>query len=485
MCSSFSLCINLALLTLFLFVSAEATNHHNLLQNSNFGVHNTQAQRFIRGLNLSTRFDANIVDDDPLDNASEIVEKAFRFPLLRPNNVTNLGHHAGYIRLPNTKGLARMFYYLFEARQNKAKAPVVVWLTGGPGCSGSIALFYENGPFKLTKNLSLVCNQYGWDQVANILFVDQPLGTGFSYSTKETDIPTTSEKAAVHFYDFLQAFFGNHPEYVKNDFYITGESYAGHYIPAFAARVQHGNKNKQGLHINLKGMAIGNGWTNSEVQTATYPDYAIKMNLINQSQYNYLKNSLVSSCLWEVENACEFPRIYDITLCVYITPLQYYDIHKKCKKSNLCYDYSRMEHFLNQKSVKKALGVDVRIEFASCSGAVGDAMLGDGMRNLAVYIPDLLEDGIKLLIYAGEYDLICNWLGNSQWLHEMKWSGQKDFNAIAYVPFMVGRVEAGLQKNHGNLTFLKVHKAGHMVPMDQPKAALEMLARWMQGHSPL
>ncbi|GFQ00208.1 serine carboxypeptidase-like 49 [Phtheirospermum japonicum] len=302
MCSSFSLYINLALLTLFLFVSSEATNHHNLLQNSKLGTHNTQAQRFARGLNLSTRLDANIANYDPLDNESEIVEKAFRFPLL--SNVTNLGHHAGYIRLPNTKGLARMFYYFFEARQDKAKAPVVVWLSGGPGCSSSIALFYENGPFKLTDKLSLVCNQYGWDRVANILFVDQPIGTGFSYTTKETDIPTTSEEAAVHFYDFIQAFFGNHPEYVKNDFYITGESYAGHYIPAFAAQVLHGNKNKTGLHINLKGMAIGNGWTNSEVQYATYPDYAIQMKLINQSQYKYLKDSLVPNCLREAENAC-------------------------------------------------------------------------------------------------------------------------------------------------------------------------------------
>ncbi|GFQ00205.1 serine carboxypeptidase-like 47 [Phtheirospermum japonicum] len=313
MCSSLSPYINLALLTLFLFVSAEATNHHNLLQNSKLGIHNTQAQRFARGLNLSTRLDANIVNYEPLDNESEIVEKAFRFPLLGGNceavdsdgpNVTNLGHHAGYIRLPNTKGLARMFYYFFESRKNDANAPVVVWLSGGPGCSSSIALFYENGPFKLTDKLSLVWNDYGWDNVANILFVDQPIGTGFSYSTEITDIPTTSEKAAVHFYDFLQVFFGLHPEYVKNDFYITGESYAGHYIPAFAAQVQYGNKNKQGLHINLKGMAIGNGWTNSEVQYATYPDYAIQMKLINQSQYNYLKDPLVRNCLREAENVC-------------------------------------------------------------------------------------------------------------------------------------------------------------------------------------
>jgi len=89
--------------------------------------------------------------------------------------------------------------------------------------------------------------------------------------------------------------------------------------------------------------------------------------------------------------------------------LQYYDIRKKCEGS-LCYDFSNMEKFLNQKSVRDSLGVG-KIHFVSCSTEVYMALLVDWMRNLEVGIPALLEDGINLLIYAGEYDLICNWLG--------------------------------------------------------------------------
>lgn len=93
--------------------------------------------------------------------------------------------------------------------------------------------------------------------------------------------------------------------------------------------------------------------------------------------------------------------------------VQYYDIRKKCD-GNLCYDFSNMEKFLNQGSVRKALGVG-DIDFVSCSSTVYQAMLVDWMRNLEVGIPALLEDGINLLVYAGEYDLICNWLG--KYLH--------------------------------------------------------------------
>jgi serine carboxypeptidase-like clade 4 len=98
--------------------------------------------------------------------------------------------------------------------------------------------------------------------------------------------------------------------------------------------------------------------------------------------------------------------------------LQYYDVRKKCE-GDLCYDFSNMETFLNQKSVRDSLGVGDR-EFVSCSSEVYEAMLVDWMRNLEVGIPALLEDGIKLLVYAGEYDLICNWLGKASFVQKMK-----------------------------------------------------------------
>lgn len=88
---------------------------------------------------------------------------------------------------------------------------------------------------------------------------------------------------------------------------------------------------------------------------------------------------------------------------------QYYDIRKQCY-GPLCYDFSNAENFLNQVSVKTALGVG-DIEFVSCSSTVYDAMSGDWIKNYAVGLPALLQDGVKILVYAGEYDLICNWLG--------------------------------------------------------------------------
>lgn len=79
----------------------------------------------------------------------------------------------------------------------------------------------------------------------------------------------------------------------------------------------------------------------------------------------------------------------------------------------MCYDFSDMEKYLKQQPVRETLGIPASLDFVSCSSSVHEAMVTDWMRNLEVGIPTLLEDGIKVLIYAGEYDLICNWLGKN------------------------------------------------------------------------
>lgn len=486
-------CIS-SFLFIFLVSAAVSSADETSSLSSNLQFPKIQAEKLIRSLNLLPKHAVNhhAGGEDGL-GSSAIVEKPVRFPFMVDSgaSVQDLGHHAGYYKLPHTND-ARMFYFFFESRKSKAD-PVVIWLTGGPGCSSELALFYENGPFHITRNISLAWNDFGWDKVSNLIYVDQPTGTGFSYSSDDEDIRHNEEGVSNDLYDFMQAFFKEHPQYLKNDFYITGESYAGHYIPAFAARVHQGNKDKQGLHINLKGFAIGNGLTNPEIQYKAYTDYALDMKLIQQSDYNRMAKT-VSDCEQAIKlcgadggSSCLAAYMVCNHIFNHIVDLSggknYYDIRKKCE-GDLCYDFSTMEDFLKLKSVREALGVG-DIDFVSCSSTVYEAMIRDWMRNLEVGIPAMLEDGIKLLVYAGEYDLICNWLGNSRWVHAMEWSGQKQFAAAATTSFSVDGAEAGLQKGYGPLAFVKVHDAGHMVPMDQPKASLEMLRRWMQGKLPL
>ncbi|CAI0452810.1 unnamed protein product [Linum tenue] len=451
-----------------------------------------QAERMIRSLNLFPKHEANVVfNDQSARDEPRISEKKISLNVSGGPvpSIQQFGHYAGYYSLPNTKG-AKMFYFFFESRVNKTDAPVVIWLTGGPGCGSEVALFFENGPFKLNNDLSLEWNDYGWDMASNILFVDQPTGTGFSYTTDKNDLRSNEADISNDLYNFLQEFFKGHPKYANNDFYITGESYAGHYIPPLASRIFKGNKNNEGIHINMKGFAIGNGLTDPAIQYRAYPEFALAAKLISKSDHDSIVSELVPVCESDIADCNAHggdPCLYGQDSCNSIfesilsiaRDINYYDIRKKCVADN-CYDFSAMEKFLNDGAVKSALGVK-DIDYISCSRGVYEKLNGDWVIDYETGIPNLLENGIKVLIYAGEYDLICNWLGNSEWVNAMKWSGQKKFHAAADVPFVAGGEKAGELKSYGPLAFLKVYNAGHLVPMDQPKAALQMLEGWMQG----
>lgn len=448
-----------------------------------------QAEKFIKALNLVP----GAAEDSFTELGSpKLVESPINLHVHGdPESAVSaeqLGQHAGYFRLPNTHA-SRMFYMFFESREDKASDPVVLWMSGGPGCSSELALFYENGPFQITNNLTLVWNEHGWDKVSNLIFIDQPIGTGFSYSSDVRDTRHDETGVSEDVYNFLQAFFEAHPEFRENELYITGESYAGHYVPAVTSRIHQGNKAGEGLTLNLKGFAIGNGLTDPGIQYRAYADYALEMDLISEETRDNL-NKLYPACDLSIKMCGTSGKVTCVAsflvcnsifngIMAMIGNVNYYDIRKECS-GRLCYDFSNMETYLNQQAVKDALGVGHR-KFVSCNPLVYEMMLVDWMRNLEVGIPTLLEDGIKLLVYAGEYDLICNWLGNSRWVSEISWSGQQNYSMASTQPFVVNGEAAGTMTSFGPLTFLKVHDAGHMVPMDQPKAALEMIKRFTHG----
>jgi carboxypeptidase C (cathepsin A) len=151
-----------------------------------------------------------------------------------------------------------LFFWMYEKRGEVADdTPFVVWLTGGPGCSSTLAFLTENGPCSVNKDgATTTVNPYSWTESAHVLWLDQPAGVGFSYG-EETD--SNEEMIGEDAYYFLQAFFQTYPEYADKPLFIVGESYGGHYAPAIAHRVWKGNQaEKEGtIQLKLSGIGIG------------------------------------------------------------------------------------------------------------------------------------------------------------------------------------------------------------------------------------
>jgi serine carboxypeptidase-like clade 4 len=402
---------------------------------------------------------------------------------LWPGNETM---RSGYITVNGTyNNGVHLFYWMFESRGNPTTDPLVLWLTGGPGCASELALFYENGPFQINDDLTLSVNPYSWNTFANLIYVDQPVGTGFSYADYDEDYVTDEDQVAEDMYIFLQLFFEEYPQYRGLDFFITGESYAGHYVPAISARIARGNQNHEGPKINLQGSAIGNGWVDPYIQYGAYADFALANDLIGEVTYGIL-DGVYEACKLLIDadaydEAFTECGIIPDTILAENGNINVYDIRKQCI-GQLCYNFTNMENFLALPKVLKSLGVSPNAQWTDCNSEVYEDLIGDWIANLELDVPTLLSiPNYRVLVYSGMEDFICNWMGGQRWVSEMQWSGQSGWNNAAKVNWHVNGTVAGQAQAYQGLTFLAVYNAGHMVPMDQPENALDMLSRFLNG----
>ncbi|PBP28763.1 putative carboxypeptidase Y [Diplocarpon rosae] len=403
--------------------------------------------------------------------------------------VDKVKQYSGY--LDDDENDKHLFYWFFESRNDPKNDPVILWLNGGPGCSSLTGLFLELGPSSIDKNLKLHNNPYSWNANASVIFLDQPVNVGYSYSRSPV---SNTIAAGKDVYALLTLFFKQFPEYAKQDFHIAGESYAGHYIPAFTSEIlSHKKRN-----INLKSILIGNGLTDGLTQYEYYKPMACGKGgypaVLDESECQAMEKalprcqSLIQSC-YDSESiwSCVPASIYCNNAMIgpyQKTGQNVYDIRGQCEDSNnLCYPaLGWISDFLNKADVQSELGVEVS-SYDSCNFDINRNFLfqGDWMQPFHRLVPEILEQ-IPVLIYAGDADFICNWLGNQAWTEALDWPGQKDFNEAEIKDIELDSGDKyGKIKNSGNFTFLQIFGAGHMVPMDQPEASLDFLNRWVGG----
>jgi len=366
---------------------------------------------------------------------------------------------AGY--LPSDKG--DMFFWLFESRNNPAEDPLLIWLQGGPGCSSELGLITENGPF-LLRDGHLVHNPYSWNSQATVMYVDQPVGVG--YSLPESGDCDSTECSAADFHVFLSKFYKKYPEYAGLPLYLSGESYGGHYVPSFAHYIK-----KLG-QFQLNGIIIGNGLFNSVIQFGSYLEYATRRDMISDV-YKAKK----------IQIECDKQAKIHTSECVDIMEfildngrLNPYDVTQT--SADFEESWAQLNSFMNGP-LQKQLGVDT--PWIVCSENVE---IEFGLKD--VFLPydgvvgELLDNGVPILIYAGRDDLSCNYVGQRRWMKQMKWSGQHAFNQKKMEDWKNGK---GYQKRDHGLWYIEILNAGHMVPQRQPIASLQMVNEFMQDNS--
>jgi len=222
-------------------------------------------------------------------------------------------------------------------------------------------------------------------------------------------------------------------------------------------------------------MAISTNHHNASVNHATYLAMKAAVPLCTRAIKACQGN--VTACI-EAIDICNIAEMTPYQL----TGLNPYDMREACQVPPLCYDFSNVATYLKKSDVQAELGVTGH-KWSDCNHVVAMAfeLSGDWMKNFRNMIPDQLDAGIRVLIYAGDQDYICNWLGNQAWSRGMEWTHKADFNAANVTNWKAGSTNAGTLQSSNGFSFLRVYDAGHMVPMNQPKVALEMVRQFIAG----
>ncbi|KAM7271206.1 hypothetical protein ACFE04_030420 [Oxalis oulophora] len=407
---------------------------------------------------------------------------------------------SGYITVDKAQQRA-LFYYFVEAEaDDKNSKPLVLWLNGGPGCSSiGAGAFCEHGPFKPSGDI-LLKNNYSWNKEANMLYLESPAGVGFSYSTNSSfSNHINDELTARDNLAFLERWFDKFPKYKSRDFFITSESYGGHYVPQLAELIV-----KSRAKFNFKGIALGNPLLEFETDWNSRGEYLWSHGLISDSTYEGItkncsyaqyireqirgKLSLVCSgvsekVLSEIGSSVDQ---YDVTLdvCLSLTALsqsKMLDIMQDKEEVDVCVERETTK-YLNRKDVQKALHARLVgvAKWSVCGGTPSYDMKNLEIPTIGI-LGTLVRSGIRVLAYSGDQDSIMPLIGTRKLINRLA----KDLGlntTVSYRAWFAGKQVGGWTQVYGDkLSFATIRGAAHEAPLSQPKRSLQLFHSFLAG----
>ncbi|XP_072971505.1 serine carboxypeptidase-like 2 isoform X2 [Typha angustifolia] len=417
----------------------------------------------------------------------------------------------GYVEVDELKGV-QLFYYFIKSERDPKADPLLLWLTGGPGCSAFSGLVFEIGPLNFDAPgfkgglPTLRYRNYSWTTVSNIIFLDSPVGTGFSYSTTEEGYNSSDTKAVNHILIFLRKWFVQHPEFKTNPLYIAGDSYSGKIVPAVTLEVASGKASSDEPLSNLKGYLLGNPVTDKMFDNNGKVPFAHGMALISDELYELARKSCgeqyssprnvrcaiylqaVDKCTEVVNDAhilepkCEFMSPHPDRVAADRRKLRLdhsneFSLSEPAIPPLECrsFGYLLSKFWANNDTVRQALGIHEGTvpSWHRCS----DLPYIKDILSSVIFHLKLTTKGYPALIYSGDHDLLIPFIGTQAWIRSLNFSIVDDWR-----PWSVDGQVAGFTRTYSyNLTFATVKGAGHTAPEYKPKECLAMLDRWFSG----
>lgn len=396
---------------------------------------------------------------------------------------------------------AHMFWWLYYADSQSAEykdLPLVMWLQGGPGGSGTgFGNFEEIGP--LDRNLEP--RKTSWVQAASVLFVDNPVGTGFSYTDSPKGYATDVATVASDMLVLLKQFFTERAEFQSIPFYIFSESYGGKMAAAISLELTKAVA--QGtVKCNFAGVALGDSWISPLDSVMTWGPYLYTTSLLDDNGLAEVSRAAedVKKAVEQQEfrKATELWSVAETVVEQNTNGVNFYNILTQEPDDALTHSSSAGENFISLQTrrhirplhgqslgelmngpIRKKLGIiPQNVTWGGQAEEVFSYMAGDFMRPVVDIVDQLLSAGVNVTVYNGQLDLIVDTMGQELWVKQLKWDGLPGFNNLKWTalddPTSPG-ITGAFCKTYKNFAFYWILKAGHMIPSDQGPMALKML----------
>lgn len=428
----------------------------------------------------------------------------------------------GYVGLGEGEDL-QMFYYFLESERKPNDDPLMIWITGGPGCSSPRAFFYYTGPLKFDyansngKIPQLELNPYSWTKVANLIYVDPP-SSGFTYTKSKEAYRNSDTLMAASIYEFLMKWLEIHPKFLNNPLYISGVSYSGLSVPVMVQNIINGNEAGNDPKLNIKGYMIGNPLTDRNIDFNARIPHAHQFALLSDELFEsanancngeYIQvnpeNGSCQKALAEVYKCLEY--LYDQNLLEPICvpnmktkrilqqwentskrdpasplPLSQLPPRSWCREDNYQYAIA----WATNKSVQKALHIREGTidEYIMCNTDHYDIGRKDtdtysyDIASSIVYHRNLTKKNCRALIYSGDHDLVFPYTGTRKWIRALGLRVDRTWKPWFVKSQVAGYTETFSHEDY-SMTFATVKGAGHTAPAFKPEESFAMVDRWL------
>eukprot|EP01017_Pseudomicrothorax_dubius_P035581 TRINITY_DN5006_c0_g1_i1.p1 TRINITY_DN5006_c0_g1~~TRINITY_DN5006_c0_g1_i1.p1 ORF type:complete len:451 (+),score=61.76 TRINITY_DN5006_c0_g1_i1:92-1444(+) len=394
------------------------------------------------------------------------------------SHLDDIEGNSGYLKVDNSSNSA-LFFVFYKALGPDTQRPLVVWLNGGPGCSSLEGLFYGIGPFYI-EGMQEKRREVTWLKDFHLLFIDQPVGTGLSYAESYGNLARDCKTIGRHFDHALQEFYSLDTfAWLRNvPVHLFGESYAGKYIPCIAKTILENQQQHHKFKISLSSLGIGNGWTHPPLQGSVLPRDAFFNSLIDTETRLELESltKQVSKVLTQGNHQLAV-KIDDMIVDMIIKNGG--DVNMYNRRLIGQYVFGELDRYGVSSEFRMRYGIPTAIVFRDCDDMIYESMAQDMYVSEAETFEKLLEQ-LPILFYSGRDDLIVPTSGTEEMLSQFKWSGAQSFSKAPTTIWKGpnGKVY-GKMKSAGNLWLALVDDAGHMVPMEKPASALDMVRRFI------